>query len=239
MEQDQEALQRVREDRLLLDRCDAWLFGEIQPYVGRRVLEFGCGLGNLARLLQNRECYLGIDSSPESVAALQAEYGDHPNMTIMCLDVTDPAVLELRDHRFDTVVSLNVLEHIAEDVLALHNSGQVLQPGGRVISIVPAHSWLFGTIDRAIGHLRRYTKASMRGKLAEAGLRPTMQKYVNALGALGWFVNSRILRKRTPSRAQLKAFNRLVPALIKLEQAIRFPLGISLVTVGEPEGSGA
>lgn len=236
MRYDESALQRVREDRLLIDRCDAWLFQEIGPFLGQRILEVGCGLGNLACLLQNRELYIGLDLSRESVSALQAQYADHSNMSFVCLDITNRAVLGLRDHLFDTVISVNVFEHIADDILALRYIYELLQPGGKLALIVPAHKWLYGSMDRAIGHHRRYTKASMTKNLAAAGFCIQKQRYLNALGALGWFINGRILRERVPPCDQLRAFNMLVPVLEWAERVVQSPVGISLVTVAMREG---
>ena len=237
MNYDESALQRVREDRLLIDRCDAWLFEEIEPFLGQRILEVGCGLGNLARLLRDRELYIGIDSCGESVSVLQTQYVNDSNMKFLCMDVTDPSVDGLGNHRLDTVVSMNVFEHIDDDVIALRQVCRLLQPDGWLVLVVPAHDFLYGTMDRAIGHCRRYTKASMARKMAAAGLRVHEQKYLNALGALGWFVNGRILRQPVPPSNQLRAFNKIVPIVQKMERIVKSPIGISLLTIAKREGN--
>ena len=123
------ALQCVREDRLLIDDVDAWLFEEFAPYLGRRVLEVGCGLGNLARLLTDRELYCGVDNSVESIATLAREWGGHPNLRWLVADVTSREFLSLQAVGFDTALSLNVLEHVEDQDTAIANLHRVLGPG--------------------------------------------------------------------------------------------------------------
>jgi SAM-dependent methyltransferase len=225
------ALQKVREDRLLIDQVDLWLYEEIAPYLGRRILEIGCGMGNFARHLTDRELYVGTDISADSVAHLRRAYQDHANVKALVVDVLDDAFLHLSDHRLDTVFSLNVLEHVEDDVQALRNVFHVLQPAGHLILLVPAHTRLYGTIDRAIGHHRRYDKSDVERLLRQTGFVPLKQKYINALGALGWLASGRLFRNQTPPSNQLRLFNHLVPLLKTIERAIPPPFGISLMTV--------
>lgn len=235
MSGEENALQRVREDRLLIDRCDAWLFEEIEPFLGQRILEVGCGLGNLARLLRDRELYVGVDSCCDSVSVLKTQYINDSNMRFLCMDATDLAIDALGSHLIDTVVSVNVFEHIDDDVIALRQVGRILQPDGWLVLVVPAHTLLYGTMDRAIGHYRRYTRASMARKMTAAGFRVHEQRYLNAAGALGWFVNGRILRQAVPPSTQLRAFNKVVPIVRKIERVVKLPIGVSLLTIAKRE----
>jgi SAM-dependent methyltransferase len=139
--------------------------------------------------------------------------------------------LALREERFDTAFSLNVFEHIEDDELALRHTHQLLQPGGALILIVPAHQWLYGPMDSSIGHYRRYTKSTLQSKLQKVGFEVVMQKYVNMLGGLGWFVNGGLLRRRVPPRGQLRLLNGVVPCLRFLEHLMPAPFGVSLLSV--------
>lgn len=234
MDFDQGALQAVREGRLLIDRYDAWLFEEFKPYLGKRIIEIGCGLGNLTRHFLGCDLVVGIDTSDHSVADVRRQFAGHENVEAFNLSITDPQVLALMELQFDTAVSLNVFEHIDDDELALRHTWQLLQPGtGTLILIVPAHPWLYGTMDLAIGHYRRYTKSTLGRKLEQSGFRVLHQKYINALGALGWFVNGRILRRSVPPVKQLQSFNALVPSLQRLESLLPPPFGISLLAIAK------
>jgi SAM-dependent methyltransferase len=224
-------MEAVRERRLLLSALDAWLLNQVRPYIGQRVLEVGCGHGNLTSFLLDRELIMATDMDSDSVREVRDSFADHNNLVAWVYDITDPAVLALSEHCFDTVMCLNVLEHIADDMAALRHMCDLLVPGGRLILIVPAHQCLYGSIDSSIGHYRRYTRRSLRERLNCAGLDVLELYYTNPLGALGWFVNGRILGRTVPGTGQLGVFNRLVPLLAWLERRVRPPFGISVVSV--------
>ncbi|HOU11947.1 MAG TPA: class I SAM-dependent methyltransferase [Anaerolineae bacterium] len=230
MQFDEKALHEVRQTRFLINRVDDWIYEEITPFVGNRVLEVGCGLGNLFPRLHDRELIFGIDTSEESIRELKQRFIHAPNIQAQVYDICDPAVLDLKPNAFDTIISLNVLEHIADDTAALVNMRQLLTAGHLVV-IVPAHSWLYGTMDSSIGHFRRYDKEQMQVKLSQAGFEIVMQRYLNFAGALGWFVSGKILRKKTPPANQLRLFNLLVPFLRYIEANINSPVGVSLLSV--------
>jgi SAM-dependent methyltransferase len=225
------ALQKVREDRLLIDAVDEWLYDEVAPYLGQRIIEIGCGLGNFARHLTDREFYLGTETSAESIVQVRSVFAAQPNMRFEIADATAPAFTNFASYAIDTVFSLNVFEHIEDHEAALRNAARVLQPGGHLILVVPAHMALYGAIDRAIGHYRRYDKLMMSDLVQRAGLDCMIQKYINALGALGWWANGRLRRQDTPPAGQLQLFNRVVPALRRIERTVPPPFGISLLTV--------
>jgi len=239
LEYSEVALQKVREDRLLIDQVDLWLYEEIAPYLGQRILEIGCGLGNFARHLTDRELYVGTDTSPDSIAHVTKMYSPHPNVHFHVADATSNRFAQFARYNLDTVFSLNVFEHIQDDVSALRNAKRVLRPGGRLILVVPAHDWLYGTIDRAIGHHRRYSKQRMASAFHELGLTCITQKYINALGALGWFVNGRVLKQEVPPSGQLRLFNGLVPMLKRFERTVNVPFGVSLMAVARKDHADA
>jgi SAM-dependent methyltransferase len=227
------ALQKVREDRLLIDAVDQWLYEEIAPYLGHRVLEIGCGLGNFARHLVDRDLYIGVETSSESVDYVNQLYRDRSNMKAYVADATSDNFVDLARFQIDTIFSLNVFEHIEDHATALRNSHAILQPGGKLILVVPAHMWLYGSIDRAIGHYRRYDKQMIAQLFQHVGLTCIAQKYINSLGALGWWVNSRLRNQETPPSGQLRLFNRIVPLVKWVERKLPPPFGISVLAIGE------
>ncbi|HTD26018.1 MAG TPA: methyltransferase domain-containing protein, partial [Candidatus Elarobacter sp.] len=134
-------------------------------------------------------------------------------------------------HRFDTVVCANVLEHVADDAASLRAMRALLAPGGRVVLIVPALHALYGTIDAAIGHHRRYTREEIDAKLHAAGLEVEHVSYFNLLGMVGWWLNARVLKRRSVPGLQARLNDRLVP-LLRLERRLKPPIGMSLLAVG-------
>ncbi|MEA3335287.1 MAG: class I SAM-dependent methyltransferase [Chloroflexota bacterium] len=237
MEFDEVALQKVREDRLLIDELDRWLYDEIRPFFGQRVLDVGCGLGNFARHLTAKDLYIGTDVSPASVAAVNKTYGAYPNMHAQVANATDPRFRKFKRFEIDTVFSLNVFEHIDDHETALENVAYVLKPGGVLILVVPAHKWLYGSIDRSIGHYRRYDMTLLAEMFREVGINCVKLKYINALGAVGWFANGRVRRQDTPPSGQLKLFNKLVPLIRRFESLVPVPFGISLLAVARKGSS--
>lgn len=230
------ALQQVREDRLLIHEVDRWLYEEITPYIGQRVLEIGCGVGNFSRHFVDRDLYVGIEPSAESINVVRQKFADFPNMQAFVYDATSPGFShQFSGFRLDTIFSLNVFEHIEDHMAALRNGAAVLQSGGKFILIVPAHQWLYGGIDRAIGHYRRYSKRLVADMFSQVGLTCVAQRYINALGALGWFVNARFRTVETPPQSQLRLFNRITPWLKRAERIAPPPFGISVMTVGIKE----
>jgi len=132
--------------------------------------------------------------------------------------------------RIDTVLCLNVLEHVERDDVALRGLHDLLEPGGRLVLLVPALPALYGSLDRALDHHRRYSRNELLQKLRAAGFEVETNRFFNLLGVLGWTMNSRILKRTTFPPLQLALYDRLVP-LFRLESRFRLPIGMSLIAV--------
>jgi glycosyltransferase involved in cell wall biosynthesis len=214
-----------------LRRYNTFLWELMRPYVGRRVLEVGSGTGVITRYLSTRERVVATDIDPEYVELLRRTFANSPNVEVCPLDLARLGQDGLAQRSFDTIVCANVLEHVEDDAQALSAMRGLLDPGGRVVLIVPALAALYGEIDRAIGHHRRYTRPEIARKLAEAGLAVEHLSYFNVLGVPAWWLNSRVLRRRSVPGLQARVNDRLVP-LLRLERRLRPPLGMSLLAVG-------
>jgi len=140
-------------------------------------------------------------------------------------------VEQLRDYKFDTTILLNVLEHIPDDARALACIHRLLAPGGRLLLLVPAERYLYGTLDRALGHYRRYQPGPLRELVVGNGFEIESFRYMNLPGILGWFLNGRVLRRELLPRPQLALFNVLAPLFERCEAAIPPPRGQSLVAI--------
>jgi SAM-dependent methyltransferase len=219
-----------------LRRYNAFLWDLIRPYVGRRVLEVGSGTGVITQYLATREHVVATDIDPQYVDLLRRTYAGNPKVEVRLLDLVKLTDNGLPRHHFDTVVCSNVLEHVEDDEGALRAMRDLLAPGGRVVLVIPALRALYGSIDRAIGHHRRYTRDEIARKLADAGLAVEHLGYFNMVGVAGWFLNARILGRRSVPGVQARLNDRLVP-LLRLEQRLRPPFGMSLLAVGRVAGT--
>jgi SAM-dependent methyltransferase len=211
---------------------NAWVFRQIRPFLGHRILEVGCGIGNLTSYYLDRPLVVCLDLLPEALAFVRQQFPNHPNLLTVQGDIcAEATVAALVPYQFDTVVLLNVLEHIADDARALACIHRLLVPGGRLLLLVPAGRYLYGTLDRALGHYRRYEAGPLRALLEGSGYRVERLRYMNLLGIVGWFVNGRVLRRELLPRPQLAVFNVLAPLLERLEQWLPPPRGQSLVAI--------
>ena len=213
-----------------LHRYNGFLWELMRPFVGRRVLEVGSGTGLLTRFLAKREHVLATDLDPDYVALLRRRFANDPHVEVRRLDLARLADDGIPRHAFDTVICSNVLEHVADDGSALRAMRDVLVPGGRVVLVVPALQALYGSIDRAIHHHRRYARSDLVDKLRAAGLDVEHVSYFNMLGIPGWFLNARVLQRHSVPGVQARINDWLVPWL-RVERRFGPPLGMSLLAV--------
>jgi SAM-dependent methyltransferase len=218
------------EERLALaeqaPRYLAWTAARCEPYLGRRVLDFGAGTGNLTRLLVSEERdVVAFEPFAEHAAILRERLGGE-------ITVTET----LAHDGFDSVVCVNVLEHIEDDLGALADIHRVLDAGGFLLALVPAHPALYGANDRLSGHERRYVKSELREKLERTGFTIRELKHVNPVGALGWLVSGKVLRRGEITEGSLQLYDRAVPVLRQLDR-LRLPVGLSLWAVAQKSQS--
>jgi SAM-dependent methyltransferase len=210
-----------------------WQANLVLPHLGQRVIEIGCGLGNFTRYMLDRELVIGLDIEPACAEKWAGNFPQQRNLIGHAMDVTSPAFLDLKQHRPDTVVCLNVLEHVEDDVTALRHMHQVLPAGGRALLLVPAYEALYGPIDHNLGHYRRYSKQPFAELATSLGFRSRM-RYMNVVGCLGWWLNAKVLRKTEQSEDQIKFFDStIVPVLSRLEAAVEPPFGQSIFAILE------
>jgi 2-polyprenyl-3-methyl-5-hydroxy-6-metoxy-1,4-benzoquinol methylase len=214
-----------------LNRYNEFLWELVRPFVGQRVLEIGSGTGLMTRYLATREKVVATDVDREYVELLGRTYADNPNVEVRHLDLAALGSDGVPANSFDTVVCSNVLEHIADDGAALRAMRERLMPGGRVVLIIPAHQALYGEIDRAIHHHRRYSRDDIAAKLKAAGLEVEHASFFNVLGVPGWWLNAVLLRRQAVPGLQARIADWLVPWL-RVERHLHLPFGMSLLAVG-------
>lgn len=222
-----------------LRRYNAWLWQRISPYVGERVFEAGCGTGTFTRYLASRERVICADVDGHYVAIVRHRYAERPHISVEQADLSSPDWPAFSDEGIDTVLCMNVLEHLPDDAYVLARFFEVLEPDGRLVILVPAHPWLYGTIDAAIGHHRRYEGEPLRELLGRCGFEVERVDYLNPLGIVGWFLNGRILKRTTVPDRQARLYDTLFPFLPK-RRILSLPWGLSLLAVArKPRVAGA
>lgn len=204
-----------------------WIFDAIRPHLRGRVLEVGCGTGTFSTLIAGTADHLtAIDLDPDFV--LQAQRRLEPLGNAVALQ--GDATRSLPEDAFDTVVMLDVLEHIEDDGAMLRALAARLTPGGRIVLKVPAIEALHNSMDRAVGHHRRYSKTALRDAARRAELAPHAITPFNAAGIPGWWWNG-VRNKAVAPSAQIGGFDRVVPVLAALERVLPVPVGLSWIAV--------
>lgn len=225
----------------VLDRYNGFLFETVEPFVGQRVLEVGSGTGTITQFLRERDRVMATEYDEQYLHLLERRFENNLNVRTARFDLTQPVPESVAAERYDTIICLNVLEHIEKDEEALARLHGVLEEGGRLVLLVPAHQALYGKMDEAIGHYRRYESASLRALLERVGFSLEDELRVNALSMPGWFLNGRILGRETVPGFQARVANRLVP-LFRLERKLNLPFGLSLIAIARrtrPHGEAA
>ncbi|MGB2679267.1 MAG: bifunctional glycosyltransferase/class I SAM-dependent methyltransferase [Candidatus Acidiferrum sp.] len=202
-------------------RFTKWMADTIRPYVGDRVLEIGAGIGNLTTNLVPRTTYYASDINPHYLGRLETLKQARPYLQVHYTDAS--AAETYPGEQFDTVICMNVVEHIENDVEALSNIRMSLDKNGRAIVLVPNGPRLFGSLDKVLGHYRRYTQEQLVQACQDAGF--TVEKVLkfNRIGTPGWWLNGRILKKETFGFWQIKLLNFLVLFVRPIDRFLPFP----------------
>ncbi|MDH4196313.1 MAG: class I SAM-dependent methyltransferase [Candidatus Aminicenantes bacterium] len=216
------------------DRFTDWMFEQVRPWLGGSILEIGSGKGTYGRKVRRHFPLSRVilsDIDPGYVAELRREF---PGSEVQALriDMEEPADFRQVVPPVDSAFALNVLEHTRDDGRALRNVYEVLRPGGRLVVLVPAHPFLYGAIDRSIGHTRRYTKKTLLAAVGTTSFTVRRTFYFNALSLVGWYVAGRVLKRTSVSAGPVNAYVRLIPVMRFVEKRIlRQKVGMSLIAV--------
>jgi glycosyltransferase involved in cell wall biosynthesis len=220
-------------------RFNAWMADTIRPYCGNHVLEIGSGVGNITQRLAPRRKYVVSDINPLYLQTLASLRTDRPYLKSTFCDVTDLESFPKQEGPFDTVICLNVIEHVPDDRASLRNIREVLEPGGKAIVLVPQGQWNFGTLDEVLGHQRRYSEESLRALAADAGFNVRAILPFNRVGTPAWWLNGKLLRRRVFGLGQILALNALTPIFRRVDSLLPVP-PLSLIAVLERnDGVGA
>ena len=212
-----------------------WIVRRFAPYLGGRVVEAGAGIGTFAGHLRQAapDARLTlVEPAENNYPHLQARFAADPRARTVrgyLEDAGEPG-------RADAVVAVNVMEHVRDDAAFLAAAYRLLAPGGHVLLFVPALPALYGTLDEAFEHFRRYTRAELDARLRGAGFRPVRVAYTNLPGVAAWWLTGRVLRRRTVSARDARIYDRwVIPWVSALERVWTPPLGQSLIAVARKD----
>lgn len=210
-----------------------WLVEQFRPYLRGDILEVGIGHGSYCPLLKPYGNYLGIDHDAQSVAEARLRF---PDIAFQQCDILDRSQLRsIAPTGVDSVISLNVFEHIEDDEKAIANIIDLIRPGGHLLVSVPAMMALYNELDRLAGHVRRYSTARFRDILARQPVEIVRLNYINPVGALGWWMNSLSRPKSLDSEAinrQIRLFDRYaIPVSKTLDPLFRSLFGQSVICI--------
>lgn len=210
-------------------RYRRYQFDLISPHIGRTMLEVGAGLGEFATQFHALQRLVLTDVDPGAVSAMSRTFAGRPEVEVRQFDVG--AKLEL-GKRVESVVAINVLEHIADDAGALRSLADLVQPGGSIVLWVPGYQQLYGEFDRKVGHVRRYTPATLADAVRRAGLGVELVKPVNLLGGIAWWLAVRKGGAGSPNPKLVAVYDRyVVPVTRAIERVVRPPFGQSVLCV--------
>jgi glycosyltransferase involved in cell wall biosynthesis len=209
----------------------SWLARVLRPYLGDAVLEIGAGIGNLSgRLIARRVLYMAAENDPLYLHALHNRFLRTPNVSVRRIDPASPADFADLENSFDTALCINVLEYLADPDATLRLLERCLKPGGALITLVPQGPSLYGAVDKAMGHRRRFRKEGLIRLLEANGFAIQRVHDFNKIGAPPWYISSRLLRRDKINKLALKIFDKTVWIWRRIDRALPWR-GLSLIVV--------
>lgn len=215
-----------------MHRLNKSLYKTIEPFLGKRILEAGCGNGNIASFLKNKELVVAVDNDEQMLSMFKERLSGNENFKIIKFDLANRQITSfLRDEKIDTVVCINTLEHIENDLVVLNNFYEILEENGKLILLIPALKFLYSSLDEAAGHFRRYNKKEITYKLNKTNFSVEYTSHFNLFGIIGWFLQGKVFRKRELSGNMLNLFDSFTKAFILIEKIFKIPMGLSLLII--------
>jgi glycosyltransferase involved in cell wall biosynthesis len=211
-------------------RFNTWMADVVRPFIGERVLEIGAGIGNLTSQFIPRDVYVASDLNPHYLHFLESYAAGKPYLHVRKIDPTRADDFCGLEGSLDTVLMLNVLEHVPDEAGTLANVRRTLQPNGRAVILVPQGPARYSTLDRALGHRERYTRDGLKRSLSQAGFVVDELFEFNRVSVPGWWLNGKVLKRDVFPRVQLKFFDTAVPILRHIDRWLPYK-GQSLVAI--------
>lgn len=220
------------------DKFNRWTYDTIAPFCKGNILEVGSGVGNISKyFLENKQSIFLSDIRQGYCDKLQENFSSYPNLKgIDLLDLVDPDFDNKFKHllgTFDTLFSLNVVEHIYDDNLAIKNARKLLKTGGHLIILVPSYQWLYNGFDKELDHYRRYNKKTLSALFDSNELTIMKKQYFNFMGIFAWFISGKLQKNDTIPGGQMNLYNMLVPIFKLIDRIVFRVAGLSTIVVGK------
>jgi SAM-dependent methyltransferase len=207
-----------------------WIMDALSPYVRGHVIEYGAGAGTVsARLAPLADKLTLVELSANLIAPLSARFGNNPKVSVVRESLEEHSG-HLAAETADTVVMVNVLEHIEDDRDALTHLLRILRPGGHLLLFVPALQGLMSKLDLMHGHFRRYHRPDLIAKVEEAGGEVVLARYFDCIGVIPWLVLNKLMGSTTFNPLLVSMNDKfVVPASRMFERVISPPFGKNLI----------
>lgn len=205
-------------DLSLFEHATNWkrYFGDhLKPFIGGDVAEVGAGIGGTTAALWNPRVrsWLCIEPDPDQTRRIEEKIAAG-SLPANCRAQTgvlsdDPAAM------FDTILYIDVVEHIADDRRELENAFRQLRPGGHLVVLVPAFQLLYSEFDRNVGHCRRYSKSQLLA-VAPSGANLVKARYLDSIACLLSVANKFVLGAKLPTLSQILFWDRKIVPLSRI-----------------------
>ena len=216
-----------------------WLAELLRPHVGDTVLEVGAGIGNISgRLMGRRLRYVAAEKDPLHLHALRNRFLRTPNVAVQHVDPEVAEDLAPFAGSFDTVLCLNVIEYIDDPAGVLDSLRATLKPGGVMLVLVPNGPGLFGSLDRRLGHRRRYSVRQIRELLESHGFTIDSLRTFNKAGTPPWWAYGKLFGSRNINKLVLKIFDKTVWFWRRVDGLMPWP-GLSMIVAARKPAAAA
>jgi SAM-dependent methyltransferase len=214
----------------------SWIMDIFGTHVAGHVVEYGAGAGTISSRLERLADKLTlVEPSQNLVAVLRRQFETFLRVEVIG-ETLQAHVAQLSENAIDTIVLVNVLEHIEDDRAALMHLFRALKPGGKLLLFVPALQILMSKLDRIHGHFRRYHMGELTAKVVAAGGNVSVCRYFDLVGVVPWLVLNRLLKSTTFSPRLVYVNDRfVVPVCRVMEQIINVPFGKNLILIASKE----
>jgi len=209
-----------------------WMYNETSISLKGDILEVGSGLGTFSKKIIHDFPLSHItltDVSPNYVNELKKIFHNE-RISVHKLDLnSETDYNEIGYERFDSVIAINVLEHVKNDEFALQQLYKMLKKGGTLSLLVPCHKFLFNVIDESVGHFRRYTKQELTYKIKKTGFSIDKMHYFNILGMIGWYINGNLAKNPKVNPKASIILDATVPLSKVVEKLSGKSIGLSMI----------